>query len=139
MGADRSKRAPTTLGQEIYPRNGGHLRHFLGNIMGYASHSHINDRLSNQIMLAFSLYDLRCIILTFRKQIIAFKKGIFAPPAPPTERQEYVSSFEGVETLDYFLNFNKRAEPPSSPLSLHPFFDPLHIARSLSNLQGLGT
>ena len=43
---------------------------------------------SNQILLAFSLYDLRCIILTIRNQIIAFKKGTFAPPAPPTERQE---------------------------------------------------
>ena len=43
---------------------------------------------SNQILLAFSLYDLRCIILTIRKQIIAFKKGTFARPAPPTERQE---------------------------------------------------
>ena len=42
-GADRSKRVPTTLGQQIYPRNGGHPRHFLGNIMGYASHNHIND------------------------------------------------------------------------------------------------
>ena len=42
-GADRSKSATTTLGQQIYPRNGGHPRHFLGNIMGYASHSHIND------------------------------------------------------------------------------------------------
>ena len=49
-GADRSKRAPTTLGQQIHPRNGGHLRHFLGNIMGYASHSHINDcRLQSNI------------------------------------------------------------------------------------------
>ena len=87
-GADRSKRAPTTLGQQIYPRNGRHPRHFLGNIMGYASHSHINDCFSNQILLAFSLYDLHCIILTIRKQIIAFKKGTFAPPAPPTEKQE---------------------------------------------------
>ena len=43
---------------------------------------------SNQILLAFSLYDLSCIILTTGKQIIAFKKGTFAPPAPPTERQE---------------------------------------------------
>ena len=43
---------------------------------------------SNQILLDFSLYDLRRIILAIRKQIIAFKKGIFAPPAPPTERQE---------------------------------------------------
>ena len=43
---------------------------------------------SYKILLAFSLYDLRCIILTIRKQIIAFKKGTFAPPAPPTERQE---------------------------------------------------
>ena len=43
---------------------------------------------SNQILIAFSLYDLRCIILTIRKQIIAFKKGTFAPPAPPTQRQE---------------------------------------------------
>ena len=56
--------------------------------MGYASHSHINDYLSNQILPAFSLYDLRCIILTIRKQITAFKKGAFAPLAPPTERQE---------------------------------------------------
>ena len=39
-GADRSKRAPTTLGQQIYPRNGGHPRHCLGNIMGYASQSY---------------------------------------------------------------------------------------------------
>ena len=37
---------------------------------------------SNQILLAFSLYDLRCIIITIRKQIIAFKKGTFAPPGP---------------------------------------------------------
>ena len=58
--AYRSKRAPTTLGQQVYPRNRGHPRHFQGNIMGYASHSHINDCLSNQILLAFSLYDLRC-------------------------------------------------------------------------------
>ena len=43
---------------------------------------------SNKILLAFSLYDLRCIILTIKKQIIAIKKGTFAPPAPPTERQE---------------------------------------------------
>ena len=43
---------------------------------------------SNQILLTFSSYDLCCIILTIRKQIIAFKKGTFAPPAPPTERQE---------------------------------------------------
>ena len=43
---------------------------------------------SNQILLAFNLYDLRCIILTIRKQIIAIKKGTFAPPAPLTERQE---------------------------------------------------
>ena len=43
---------------------------------------------SNQILLAFSLYDLLCIILIIRKQIIAFKKGTFAPPAPPTARQE---------------------------------------------------
>ena len=87
-GADRSKKAPTTFGQQMYPRNGVHPRHFFGNIMGYASHSHINYCLSNQILLVFSLYDLRCIILTTGKQIIAFKKGTFAPPAPPTERQE---------------------------------------------------
>ena len=37
---------------------------------------------SNQILLAYNLYDLRCIILTIRKQIIAFKKGTFAPPPP---------------------------------------------------------
>ena len=36
-GPTGAKRSPTTLGQEIYPRNGGHPRHFLGNIMGYAS------------------------------------------------------------------------------------------------------
>ena len=27
-GDDRSKIAPTTIGQQIYPRNGGHPRHF---------------------------------------------------------------------------------------------------------------
>ena len=54
----------------------------MGNITGYASHSHINDCLFQ------SNIDLRCIILTITKQIIAFKKGPFAPPAPPTERQE---------------------------------------------------
>ena len=43
---------------------------------------------SNQILIAFSLYEHRCIILTTGKQIIAFKRGTFAPPAPPTERQE---------------------------------------------------
>ena len=43
---------------------------------------------SYQILLAFSLYDLRCIILTIRTQIIVFKKGTFAPSAPPAERQE---------------------------------------------------
>ena len=63
-------------------------RHFLENIVGYASHSHINDCLSNQILLAFSLYDLCCIILTIEKQIITFEKGTFAPPASPTEEQE---------------------------------------------------
>ena len=54
-GADRSKRAPTTLGQQMYPRNGGHPRHFLGNIMGYASHSHINDRLFQSNIACFLL------------------------------------------------------------------------------------
>ena len=49
------------------------------NIMGYASHSHINDCLFQSNIAAFSLYDLCCIILTIRKQIIAFKKGTFAP------------------------------------------------------------
>ena len=87
-GADRSKWTPTTLGQQIYPRNGGHPRHFFGNIMGCASHSHVNDCLFQSNIPCFSLYDRRCIILTIRKQIIAFKKGTFAPPAPPTERQE---------------------------------------------------
>ena len=43
---------------------------------------------SNQILLAFSFYDLCCIILTIQKQIIGFKKDTFAPPAPATERQE---------------------------------------------------
>ena len=57
------------------------------NFTGYASHSYM-IALSNQILLAFSLYDLRCIILTIRKQITALKKGTFAPPAPPNERQE---------------------------------------------------
>ena len=37
---------------------------------------------SNQVLLAVSLYDLRCVILTIRKQIIEFEKGTFAPPAP---------------------------------------------------------
>ena len=87
-GADRSKRGPTTLGQQIYPRNGWHPRHFLGNIMGYPLTVIGMNVFSNQILLAFSLYDLRCIILTIRKQIIACKKGTFAPPAPPTEKQE---------------------------------------------------
>ena len=87
-GADRSKREPTTLGQQIYSRNGGHPRHFVGNIMCYASHSQIHDRLFQSNIAFFCLYDLRCIILTIRKQIIAFKKGTFAPPAPLSERQE---------------------------------------------------
>ena len=52
-GADRSKRAPTTLGQQIYSRNGGHPRHFLGNIMGYASHSLLNDRLFQSNIACF--------------------------------------------------------------------------------------
>ena len=52
-GADRSKKAPTTLGQQIYPRNGGHPRHFLGNIIGYASHSHINDCLFQSSIACF--------------------------------------------------------------------------------------
>ena len=43
---------------------------------------------SNQILLVFSLYDLCCVILTTGKQVIAFKKGTFAPLAPPTQRQE---------------------------------------------------
>ena len=51
--ADRSKRAPTTLGQQIYSRNGGHPRHFLGNVMGYASHSHINYRLFQSNIACF--------------------------------------------------------------------------------------
>ena len=42
-GADRSKRALATLGQQIYARSGGHPRHFFANIMGYAPYSHIND------------------------------------------------------------------------------------------------
>ena len=52
-GADRSKRAPTTLGHQMYSRNGGHLRHFLGNIMGYVSHSHINDCLFQSNIACF--------------------------------------------------------------------------------------
>ena len=52
-GADRSKKAPTTLGQYIYSGNGGLPRHFLGNIMGYASHSHINDRLFQSNIACF--------------------------------------------------------------------------------------
>ena len=52
-GADRSKRAPTTLGQQIHSRNGGHPRHFLGNIMGYASQCHINDRLFKSNIACF--------------------------------------------------------------------------------------
>ena len=61
----------------MYPRNGGHPRHFLANIMVYASHSHINDCLFQSN-----------IVLTIRKQIIASKKGTFDPPDPQTERQE---------------------------------------------------
>ena len=52
-GADRSNTAPTTLGQQIYPGNGGYPRHFLGNIMGYASHSHINDCLFQSNIACF--------------------------------------------------------------------------------------
>ena len=52
-GADRSKRAPTTLGQQIYSRNGGHPTHILGNIVGQASHSHINDRLFQSNIACF--------------------------------------------------------------------------------------
>ena len=44
---------PTTLGQKVYPRNGGHPRHFLGNIMGYASHNHINDCLFQSNIAGF--------------------------------------------------------------------------------------
>ena len=52
-GADRSKWAPTTLSQQIYPRNEGHPRHFLGNIMGYTSRSHINDCLFQSNIACF--------------------------------------------------------------------------------------
>ena len=52
-GDDRSNRAPTILGQQIYSRNGRHPRHFLGNIMGYASHSHVNDRLFQSNIACF--------------------------------------------------------------------------------------
>ena len=52
-GADRSKRAPPTLGQQMYPRNGGHPRHIFGNIMGYASHSHINHWLFQSNIACF--------------------------------------------------------------------------------------
>ena len=53
VGQGGPTRAPTTLGQQIYPRNGGHPRHFLGNIMGYASHSHINDCLFQSNIACF--------------------------------------------------------------------------------------
>ena len=63
---------------------------------------------SNQILLDFSLYVLRCIILTISKQIIAFKKGTFAPPAPSTERQEGrllpPAPLSGVPVCDRTLN-----------------------------------
>ena len=52
-GADRSKRAPTTLGQQMFPRNGGRPRHFFGIIMGYASHIHINDCLFQSNIACF--------------------------------------------------------------------------------------
>ena len=52
-GPTGAKRAPTTLGQQIYPRNGGHPRHFFGNIMGFASHSHINDCLFQSNIACF--------------------------------------------------------------------------------------
>ena len=42
-----------------------------GNFRGYASHNHINDCLSNEIVLLCSLYDLLCIKLMFGRQIIA--------------------------------------------------------------------
>ena len=53
-----------------------------GNITGYISHSHINHGFSNQILLIHSLFDIRCTMITFGKQVIVFKKGTFAPPAP---------------------------------------------------------
>ena len=86
--ADRSKRPPTTLGQQMYPRNGGHLRHFLGISWAMPLTVIYMIAFSNQILLVSSLYDLRCIILKIGKQIIAFKKGTFAPAAPPTQKQE---------------------------------------------------
>ena len=52
-GANRSKMALTTIGQQIYPRNGGHPRHFFGNIMGYASCNHINDYLFQSSIACF--------------------------------------------------------------------------------------
>ena len=52
-GVDRRKRASTTLGQQIHPRNGGHPRHFLGNIIGYASLSHVNDCLFQSNIACF--------------------------------------------------------------------------------------
>ena len=33
-GANRSKRAPTSIGEPIWTRNGGLLRHFLGGFQG---------------------------------------------------------------------------------------------------------
>ena len=50
---------------------------------------------SNQILLAFSLYDLRCIILTIRKQIIAFKKGTLLPLLPQLKGMRGVCSRGG--------------------------------------------
>ena len=62
-GADRSKRAPTTLGQQMYPRNGGHPRHFFGNIMGYAPHSHIR-RLPSPIKY--------CLFLAYMISVVSY-------------------------------------------------------------------
>ena len=81
--ADRCKRAPTTLSQQIYPRNGGHPRHFLGNIMGYASHSHINDH----------LFPIKyCLLLAYMISVVSYyqlenksshlKKALLLPLPP---------------------------------------------------------
>ena len=63
----------------MYSRNGGHPRHLFGTIMGYASHSHINDcRLQSNVAF-FSLYDLRCIIVATGRHIIALKRELLLP------------------------------------------------------------
>ena len=53
QGGPTGAKSTATLGQQIYLRNGGNPRHFLGNVMGYASHSQINDCLFQSNITCF--------------------------------------------------------------------------------------